>query len=325
MALRSRISGTGLGLPTKVVTNHDLARFVDTSDEWIRTRTGIVERRFLGEGQSLSSICKEGALRALEQAKISPKDIELIICCTATSETIMPITAARIGAALGAPQAGTFDLNAACSGFLTGLHVADGLIRGGIYKKILVCGGDVFQTILDFTDRSTCVLFGDGAGAVVLEAISDPDPKTASMILGSKLYTQFDEAEALAVLGGGSRDPKRTPVITMDGKEVYKNAVRGMLLAAKEVLTEARVAPEQLRWVIPHQANLRILEKVSELSGIPMDRIYVNLDRWGNTSAGTIAIALSEMDEKGLLKKGDLILLDAFGGGFTYGAMLLRW
>jgi 3-oxoacyl-[acyl-carrier-protein] synthase-3 len=325
MALRSRISGTGLGLPTKVVTNHDLARFVDTSDEWIRTRTGIAERRFLGEGQSLSSICSDGARTALKQAGLDPKDVELIICCTATSETIMPITAARIGAAIGAPQAGTFDLNAACSGFLTGLHVADGLIRGGVHKRILVCGGDVFQTILDFTDRSTCVLFGDGAGAVVLEALQDANPATDSMILASKLYTQFDETEALAVLGGGSRDPKRTPIITMDGKEVYKNAVRGMLQAAQEVLTQARVRPQDLRWVIPHQANLRIIEKVSELGGIPMDRIYVNLDRWGNTSAGTIAIALSEMDAKGLLNKGDLILLDAFGGGFTYGALLLRW
>jgi 3-oxoacyl-[acyl-carrier-protein] synthase-3 len=224
---------------------------------------------------------------------------------------------------------GCFDLNAACSGFVTGLHTADAFLRSGSAKCALVIGGDIFSSILDWSDRGTCVLFGDGAGAAVLECC-EGDPSRDSCIIATKLATLPDPEEFLSVKGGGSKHPPGVesivkPVITMNGREVFKAASRSMVQVAKDVLASAGYKPSDLRWLVPHQANLRIIENVAQMADFPMERVFTNLDRWGNTSAATVAICLAEMQERDLLKKGDLVLLDVFGGGYTYGATLLRW
>ena len=333
--LFSRISGTGLGIPSKVLTNDDLSKIVETSDEWIRTRTGIQSRRLIDRelGESNASISMAAAKQALAKSQINAKDIDLVISCTATPDTWMPITAARVVDGIGAVNAGAFDLNAACSGFLTGLHTADGLIRGGLHKKILVVGSDVFSGILDWSDRSTCVLFGDGAGAAVVEASPDSDPATDSMILGSVLVTHFDREEHLSVKGGGSRTPALSPgymtvekpFVTMNGQEVFKAGSRGMVEAARAVLDKCQVSINDVKWLVPHQANRRIIEMAAKLLNFPIERTFMNVEKWGNTSAATVAICLAEMQQQNLIKKGDLVLLDVFGGGFTAGAMLVRW
>lgn len=332
-----------MGVPSRVLSNQELSQIVDTSDEWIRTRTGIQERRIIDPslGESNSSLSILSSKNALVSAKMAPDEIDLVICCTATPDTWMPITAARVIAGLGIKNCASFDLNAACSGYLTGLHVADSLIRSGAHKNILVIGADVFSSILDWTDRKTCVLFGDGAGAAVLSRVENANPETDSMILCSQLYTLPDTNEFLAIKSGGvGRTPFENPIdsvsdsgnacdarpyVTMNGGEVFKAGSRGMAEAAKNLMATAKVDPSQIRWLVPHQANLRIIEMVAKLADFPMEKVYTNVDRWGNTSAATVAIALAEMSEKNLVQKGDLILLDVFGGGFTYGAMLLRW
>lgn len=336
--LRSRIMGTGLGIPSRVVTNFDLEKIVETSDEWIQTRTGIRERRLVDpeKGETLSSLSTIAAIQALERAKISPEQVDLVLCCTTTPDTVLPISAARIQAAMGAPQAGAMDINAACSGFVTGLHVADGLLRGGLHKTIVVVGADVFSAILDWKDRSTCVLFGDASGAAVLQSFEAQDTSLhskESMILGSRLYCDFDENEALAVKGGGSRTPphdprfgkEHKPFVTMMGQDVFKAGTRAMAHAGKDVVERCGLTMDDIDWFVPHQANIRIIEMVGKLLNFPMEKTYVNVDRWGNSSAGTVAVCLAEMERKGLLKKGQLVLLDVFGGGFTYGAMVVRW
>ncbi len=330
---RSAILGTGLGIPKKVMTNFDLEKIVETSDEWIRTRTGIVERRFIDrdQGQSHTSIAVDAARSAMAKANVRPEDLDFIICATATPDTYMPNASARIAEALGS-RAGCIDMNSACSGFVVSLHNADGLVRSGLSKRVLVVGAEVFSSILNWNDRGTCVLFGDGAGAVVLGPVP-ADDKDHHVIIASKTYNMPDPHQSLAMLAGASRTPfnsprfmkEETPYITMNGQEVFKNASRGMHQAAKELLEEQNVHPDQIKWFIPHQANLRIIEMVAKLLEFPMERVYVNVNRWGNTSAATIPICLGEMEEKGMLKKGDLLLLDTFGGGFIYGATLLRW
>ncbi len=327
MNIRSRISGTGLGVPSKVITNADLEKMVDTSDEWISTRTGIKERRVVDreKGETNASLSIAACLEALHKAELNAKDIDLIVCCTATPDTMMPITAARVVHGLGAVNAASFDLNSACTGFVAGLNVVDNLIRAGAYKKVLLVGADIFSSIIDWTDRKTCVLFGDGAGAAVVEAVEVKNESTESFIIGSKLYTDFDVNESLAVKSGGSRHPETRGFVNMNGQEVFKAGSRGMVRAASDILSRFDLSLDQVRWFIPHQANRRIVEMVAKLLNFPSERVYMNLDVWGNTSAGTIPICLGEMNRKGLLKKGDLLLLDAFGGGYTYGAALLRW
>lgn len=335
MAIRSRIVGTGLGTPSKVVTNVDLEKFVETSDEWIRTRTGIRERRFVDrdKNESLSSLCIQAGKSAMERAGVKPEEITLVICATATPDTVMPISAVRIATGVGAMKAGAFDLNAACSGFISGLHLADGLIRAGNHKHVLVIGGDVFSSILDWSDRTTCVLFGDGAGAAVVQGFESKDAATDSMILGSKLFHVFDREENLALKGGGSRTPSHSPrfgkeekpYITMLGQEVFKVGTRAMAEAGRAVVEQCGLTMNDIDWLVPHQANIRIIEMVAKLLEFPVEKTYVNVDRWGNSSAGTVPICLAEMEEKGLLKKGQIVLLDVFGGGYTYGATLMRW
>ncbi len=332
----SRLAGTGLGHPLRVLTNNDLSNMVETSDEWIFTRTGIRERKLIDpkQGQSNSSICAEAIQEALKRAGRSPKELDHVIVCTTTPDTWMPITAARVAHAIGAPKVGCVDLNAACSGFLSGAHFADGLIRGGNAKLVAVAGADIFSSLLDWKDRSTCVLFGDGAGAAVFERAENVDPSKDSCVLGSVIHAELDVDENLAVLGGGSKFPYESgepyyrngkPFLQMKGQDVFKMASRCMAEVAQEVLQKCGYSTKDLRWFVPHQANRRIVEMVARLLEVPMDKVFMNMDRWGNTSAATVAICLAEMNRQGLLNKGDLVLLDVFGGGYTYGAMLLRW
>lgn len=335
MVYRTRILGTGLGSPSKVLTNSDLEKIVDTSDEWIRSRTGICERRIIDaeNGESLTSICLDAIHKALKNSKVDISEIDLLVLGTTSPDTLMPGTGPRLAGALGLNKIPALDINAACSSFMFAMHTTDALMRTGAYKKALVVGGEHISSILNWKDRTTCVLFGDGAGAVVVEATEGADPAQDSMILGSKIYTTFDENGSLEVPAGGSRYPATHPetnksvfqYIKMQGQDVFKAGSRGMAEAARDVLKMCSVHPDQVKWFVPHQANLRIIEMVAQLLSFPMDRVFVNIDRWANTSAGTIPICLAEMDAKGLLKKGDLILLDTFGGGFSYGAMLVRW
>jgi 3-oxoacyl-[acyl-carrier-protein] synthase III len=321
---RAKIIGTGHGIPSRVVTNDDLAKFVDTNDEWIRTRTGIEQRHFLDfeKGESITTIAVAGAKEALEMSGLKFEDIELVICSTATPAEWMPIEAARIKEALGLVNAAAIDVNAACSGFVYGTHFARALIESGAHKNILVIGGDVFQNVIDFKDRGTCVLFGDGAGAAVLTAAEIKNPLEEAHIIGTKVYAELDRDGSLTVT---DKKVGEKQYIKMNGREVFKHASKGMVQAAVEILKENNISIEEVKWFVPHQANIRIIEKVAEFLNFPMEKVYVNVQKWGNTSAGTIPICLSEMNQQGLLKKGDLILLTSFGGGYTWGSVLIRW
>ncbi len=331
----SRIAGTGIGYPAKIISNHDLEKIVDTTDEWIVTRSGISQRRAIDreKGQSFASLACEAAHQALERAQLKVSDLDYVICATTTPDTRMPSEASRIVGGLGCKSTtGAVDINSACAGFVSALQLADGLIRSGIHNRILVVGGDLMLSLLDFTDRATCVLFGDGVAAAIFIAVENADTTKSSMVLDTLMYCESDKVENLVVLGGGSRAPfkldgtsAQSPFIKMNGKEVFKNGSRAMAQAALNVLEKNGITGDDVAWFVPHQANIRILQKVAELAGIPMERVYVNLDRWGNTSAATIPICLAEMEEKGLLKKGQLVLLDAFGAGYHYGCSLLRW
>ncbi len=325
--MRSRILSTGLGTPKNVLTNLDISKIVDTSDEWIVSRTGIKERRVIDRenGETHTTLALQASEKALKNSGLKASDIDFVICCTVTPETWMPITAARVAGLMGCERAAAVDLNSACSGFILGLATADAYIRSGMYKNILVIGIDVFSPILNWEDRKTCVLFGDGAGAAIVQATPETDDKNAPMILGSFLGAQFDKDEFLGVSGGGTRAPEKRGYITMNGQEVFKSASRAMAMAADVILKQCKMKSEEIDWFIPHQANLRIIDMVAKLAKIPEEKIYINLDRWGNTSAATVAIALAEMEEKKILKKGQHVLLDVFGGGFTYGSMIIRW
>lgn len=332
MQIRSRIVGTGLGVPSRTLTNSDLEKLVETSDEWIVSRTGIRSRRIIDPSkESGASLSVQAARNALARSGIQASEIEAVILCTATPDTWMPISAARVAGALGVPFALCMDVNAACSGFVTGLSIADAYIRSDSYKQILVIGTDIFSTITDWKDRGTCVLFGDGAGAAVVKKIEvSPNDSMAPGILGFVMRNRFDANHDLAVMGGGSLHPLGNlggfkPTITMNGPEVFKMGTRSMAEAAAAVMEKCGVKAEDIDWLVPHQANRRIIEKVAEMTDFPMEKVYVNVDRWGNTSAGTVAIGLSEMVDQGLLKPGQLVLLTVFGGGFTYGAALVRW
>ncbi|NCN41886.1 ketoacyl-ACP synthase III [bacterium] len=324
--IRSTIIGTGHGIPSRTISNDDLAKFVDTNDEWIRTRTGIETRKFvdLENGQSLTEIAIEGAEKALKKSGLKPEDIDFVLCATATPEAWMPIEAGRIKHALGLTNAAALDVNAACSGFMYTLHLADAMIRAGSQKNVLCVGGDVFQRILDWEDRGTCVLFGDGAGAAVVSATEADVDAGDSCIVGSRVYAALDSEHSLATKEI-ERDGKKVGVITMNGREVFKWASKCMAQSSADILKEYGVSPDEIKWFVPHQANIRIIEKVAEFLKFPMERTFVNVNEWGNTSAGTIPICLSEMNEKGLVEKGDLILVTTFGGGYTWGSMLIRW
>lgn len=322
------ITGTGAYLPEKVITNADLEKMVDTSDEWIRQRTGIVERRIADDDTATSDLSIRAARRAIEHAQIDPVDIEMILVATVTPDSFFPSTACYVQKGIGAKNASAMDVSAACAGFLYGLDLADGLIKSGRYDTILVVGGEVFNNIINWKDRSTCVLFGDGAGAAVVQATEEPKGILASYIGSDGDYADIN---LLGIPAGGSRMPltpegieRKLDKIQMNGREVFKLGVRLMPEAAQRVLRKANVSVEDIDLLIPHQANLRIIEAVGDRLGVPREKVYINVDKYGNTSAATVIIALDEAIREGCAKPGDLILLVTFGAGVTWGSTLLQ-
>ncbi|WP_224983089.1 beta-ketoacyl-ACP synthase III [Geomonas agri] len=325
--IRPRITGTGSAVPEKVLTNFDLEKMVDTTDEWIVTRTGIRERRIAAEGEYTSTFAIAAAERALAAAGVKAEEIDLIVVGTLTPDFPFPATACIVQQALKATNAFCFDLSAACSGFIYALSTAQKFILSGQVKKALVIGAEVLSRIVDWNDRNTCLLFGDGAGAVVLEAQEGDNG-----ILSTHMHSDGNYWEILYQKGAGSRNPATHQnvddglvFLTMQGNEVFKLAVRSMGEVAMEALEANGLTPDDVNLFIPHQANQRIVDSVGKRLGITGERVFVNLDRYGNTSAASIPIALDEAVRAGRLKEGDLLLLDAFGGGLTWGSALVRW
>uniref|UniRef100_C6E342 Beta-ketoacyl-[acyl-carrier-protein] synthase III n=1 Tax=Geobacter sp. (strain M21) TaxID=443144 RepID=C6E342_GEOSM len=325
--IRPKITGTGSAVPQKVLTNFDLEKMVDTSDEWIVARTGIRERRIASEGEYTSTFAALAAQRALEAAGVAPEELDLIVVGTLTPDFPFPATACIVQQIIKAPNAFCFDLSAACSGFIYALATAEKYILSGQVKKALVIGAEVLSRIVDWTDRNTCLLFGDGAGAVVLEAVEGENG-----ILSTHMHSDGNYWEILYQKGAGSRNPAtqknlddRLVYLTMQGNEVFKLAVRAMGEVAQEALAANGLTPDDVSLFIPHQANQRIVDSIGKRLGITGERVFVNLDRYGNTSAASIPIALDEAVRAGRLKEGDILLLDAFGGGLTWGASLIRW
>ena len=317
------ILGTGSLAPDRVVTNDDLAKLVNTSDEWIQTRTGIRERRLAGPGDTTTRLAVGAARAALADAGLDPAAIDLLIVATCTPDLPMPATASLVQTELGLPATtACFDLNAACTGFVYALDTAWALLASGRYRHALIIGAEKMSTALDWSDRTTCVLFGDGAGAVIL----GPAP-AGSGIVATKLGAIPGTSDLLLIPGGGSSplaaDAPRH--IKMKGKEVFKFAVRAMDEVCRDLLTPRGLAPAAVALVVPHQANLRIIHAIAEYLELPHDRFFVNVDRYGNTSAASIPLALDEAHRAGRLRRGDLVLLVAFGAGLTYGGALVRW
>ena len=322
--IHSRIAGTGSYLPEKVVTNDDLSKVVDTSDEWIRTRTGIRQRQVAADGQTSSDMGHQAALKAIEAAGIDPSGIDLIVVGTTTPDYVFPSTACLIQQKLGIPGCPAFDVNAACSGFLFALSVADQFIRTGSARTVLVVGVETLTRMVDWTDRTTCVLFGDGAGAVVLKADADTG------ILSTHLHADGNKRDLLCCPVGVSAGfdnslPNAGVRITMAGNEVFKHAVKALDSVVDEALEANGLDKGDLDWLIPHQANLRIIEATAKRLDMPMERVIVTVDRHGNTSSGSVPLALDEAVRSGKIQRGQLLLLEAFGGGFTWGSALLRY
>ncbi len=327
MAKYAAITGWGMAVPERVLTNAELERMVSTSDEWIQTRTGIRERRVVGAGESTSTLSTEAGRRAIERSGLAASEIDLIILATCTPDRPFPATACTVQANLGISRAAAFDLAAACSGFVYGLSVATSMIRSGAARNVLFIAADVFTHYINWNDRNTCVLFGDGAGAVVLQPSEEPYGQLACVLGASG-----KDEDLMAVDAGGTRLPATPELLEegrqyvyMNGREIFKLAVRGMGDSSLEALAEAGMTTDDIALVIPHQANLRIIEATAKRLNVPMDRVFVNLDRYGNTSAGTIPIALAEAAEQGRLKHGDHVLLTAFGGGLTWASAVIRW
>src|SRR6266403_1123735 len=321
------IIGTGSYVPEKILTNADLSRMVDTSDEWITSRTGIKERRIAGKEEFTSDMAAKAALKAIKQAKISPTEINLILVATATPDMLFPATACFVQKKIGATNAACLDISAACAGFIFGLEIAQQFITSHTYDTVLVIGADKLTSITNWSDRNTCVLFGDGAGAAVLRHRGSPHGVISTHIGSDGQYTNI-----LFMPGGGSRCPitrenadMNLATIHMTGKEVYKQAVIAMLNAAKKALDLAGLSIEDISCFIPHQANLRIMEAIAALLGISRDKMFVNLDRYGNTSAAAVAIALDEANRSGRIKRGDYVLLVVFGGGLTWASTIIEW
>ncbi len=320
----AKIIGTGSAPAEKLITNADMMKIVETSDEWIATRTGIKERRVTTEKTASSDLAMEAALKALSDAKIQPEELDLIIVGTSTPDTLFPSVGCIVQGKLGASNAAAFDVSAACSGFNFALTTAATFIAAGSSKKALVIGTDTLSKYLDWTDRGTCVLFGDGAGAVVLA-----EADKGCGILSNYLSADGKGACFLTMPGGGSRNPKpkseKERCISMDGKEVFKFAVKALETSLQKALEKAGLSISDLDLLIPHQANTRIIDHVTKKLGIPMEKVFVNLHKYGNTSAASIPIALDEAVKAGRVKKNDIIALVGFGAGLTTGANIVRW
>ena len=322
--IHSRIAGTGSYLPDKVLTNDDLAKTVDTSDEWIVARTGIRQRHVAAEGETTSDLAYHASLRAMEAAGVSAADIDLIVLGTTTPDLIFPSSACLMQHKLGANGCPAFDVNAACSGFIYGLTIADKFIRSGAAKTALVIGAETLTRMLDWNDRGTCVLFGDGAGAVVLKADTDTG------ILSTHMHADGGKKELLwnpvGVSAGFKLDEPNAGVrVLMTGNEVFKHAVKALDSVVDEALTANGLDRHQLDWLVPHQANLRIIEATAKRLDMPMERVVVTVDKHGNTSSGSVPLALDQAVRDGRIQRGQLVLLEAFGGGFTWGSALLRY
>jgi 3-oxoacyl-[acyl-carrier-protein] synthase-3 len=327
MAQYAAITGWGMAVPERVLTNADLERMVDTSDEWITTRTGIRERRVAAPGESTSTLATAAARRAIATAGIPPAAIDLIVLATCTPDRPFPATACTIQANLGIPQAAAFDVAAACSGFIYGLSVATAMMRAGMARNVLFVAADIFTHYINWHDRNTCVLFGDGAGAVVLQP-SDAPLGLLSCVLGA---SGADE-DLMAVEVGGTRMPATPELLEqgrqyvwMQGREIFRLAVRGMGESSQQALAQAGMTVDEIALVVPHQANLRIIDATAKRLHVPPEKVFVNLDRYGNTSAASIPLALVEAVEQGRIRDGDNLLLTAFGGGLTWASAVVRW
>jgi len=325
--MRSRVVGTGSAVPDKVLSNHDLEKMVDTTDEWITTRTGIKERRIAASDEFTSTFATRAALNALAMAGIEPAELDMIVVATVTPDYPFPSTAALLQNNIKAVNAAAFDISAACSGFIYAVSIVDKFIKAGTVKKALVVGSEVLSRIVDWSDRNSCLLFGDGAGAVVLQADDGP-----AGILDTFMMSDGSSWELLYQPAPGNRNPashqvvdERLAFIRMQGNEVFKLAVRAMEDAALKVLSAGNMTPADVDLFIPHQANRRIIDAIGKRLGVPDEKVYVNIERFGNTSSASIPIALDEANRKGLLKPDNLLLLDAFGGGLAWGAVTIRW
>ena len=321
------ITGIGSYVPERVLTNADLEKIVKTTDEWIITRTGIKERRMAAEGEHTSTMAVKAAHRALEQAGLASADLDLIVVATITPDMPFPATACLVQRELGAIKAAAFDLEAACSGFIYTIEIGRAFIASGVYENILVIGAEKLSSIIDWEDRNTCVLFGDGAGAAVLQR-----REGARGVLATRLGSDGTKADILAMPGGGSRRPatvdsvnERIHFLKMEGKEVFKAAVNAMTGAARDVLERSGVGIEDIKCIIPHQANQRIISAIGERLGAREDQVFINLQKYGNTSAASVAVALDEALQAGKIQRGDKILIVAFGAGLTWGATVLEW
>ncbi|TCO79002.1 beta-ketoacyl-ACP synthase III [Marinisporobacter balticus] len=321
------ILGTGSYLPEKIITNHDIEKMVDTSDEWIVTRTGIKERRIADKDTATSDLATKAALKALEDANVSAEEIDLIILATLTPDMLIPATACIVQNNIGAKNAAAFDLEAGCSGFIYSLTVGKQFIATGMYKKVLVIGAEVLSKFVDWSDRNTCVLFGDGAGAVVLG-----ETKEGMGMLSEHMGANGEGGKFLNIPAGGSKIPlsvssieERLNYIKMDGSEVFKFAVRAMHKASLEALKLSGHDIEDIDYLVPHQANTRIINSAMKKLKLDIEKVYVNLDKVANTSAASVPIALDEAIKQGAIKKGDLVLLVGFGAGLTWGASVIRW
>lgn len=324
------IIGTGSYMPARVLTNNDLEKLVETSDEWITTRTGIKERRIAAPDETTSDMASEAARRALHTAGVKPEEVDLIIVATVTPDMFFPSTACFVQKKIGATNAVGFDISAACSGFLYALQTARHFLNGGPRKTALVIGAEKLSSLINWTDRNTCVLFGDGAGAAVIRW--DDQPDAPGRVISSFMGTDGNLADLLKVPGGGTALPVtaenihlRPNTIHMEGRETFKHAVTRMCQASEKALKEAGLTAQDVKLVIPHQANARIISAIAERLGVPEERTFINLDKYGNTSAATIPVCLDEANRSGRIQRGDILLLVAFGGGFTWASSVIRW
>lgn len=322
------VAGTGSYVPERILTNAELSTMVDTSDEWILTRTGIRERRIAADDEFTSHMASKSALKALEQAGMEPAEIELIVVATITPDTPTPATACHVQQQLGARNAVAFDISAACSGFLYAMKICKRLISDGAFNNALIIGAEKLSTVTNWEDRATCVLFGDGAGAAVLRRARAGEGE----VVATEMGTDGNLTHLLEIPGGGSACPitgenvnQHLHTLNMQGKEVFKIAVNRMKEAAEKVIERAGLRPEDIACVIPHQANLRIIDAIADRLAVPNERVFVNLDKYGNTSAAAVAIALDEAHRSGAFKRGDHIVLVVFGAGLTWGAAAIRW
>lgn len=325
--INAMIAGTGHALPEGVLTNADLEKMVETTDEWIVTRTGIRQRHIARAGEYTSTFATLAAQRALEMAEVEPRDVDLIICATVCPDMMLPATACLIQSALGAERAAAYDMAAACSGFLYGLVQAEGVIKAGRARHVLVIGAELLSRYVDYTDRATCVIFGDGAGAALVRATEEPRG-----ILSARIRSDGEFADYLYTPGGGTRYPasqqtieERLHYIKMRGNELFKIAVRNMADIARQALDDVKMSPSDIDMFIPHQANQRITDAVGERLGVPASKVYSNIDRIGNTSSASIPIGLDECVRSGRIQPGHVLLLASFGAGVTYGGMVMRW